>query len=106
MRNPDQSPLMELIRDYANLQFLDGNIVGMESAAAVTIEQSGELFANGNDQKATLMRSIGHEVRARAADMRRKEGEKRKKERERIYKEIIGHLERLVEKEQKREVVE
>lgn len=96
MKNPDKSPLTELILDYAHLSFLSGIITGIESAATTAIEKSGELFAEGNDQRAGLTRTLGYDLRKKAKDMRQTQGTKREQEMDRIYSEILGHLEVMV----------
>jgi len=84
--------LLEMVRDFANLHYLDGVIVGNEAVAAKLIQKSGEAFAVFDDKKAEYLRHCGMEIRADAKEMRATQQPRRDKDKEKKYEEIIGWL--------------
>lgn len=99
MQNPEQSKLMELVRDYANILWQEGVQTGWSAAAESIIERAGKLYAEGNDELAGHVRSTGFKIREGVRNREREEKEKRNKRRNEIYKEILGQLEDFSEKE-------
>lgn len=61
--------------------FLLGKVSGWQDAGARLIKQSGELFADGKDERAQLMREIGRQL-IKEAESQRKVYDERKPERE------------------------
>lgn len=97
MRNPDQSKLMELIRDYATLMWQEGIQIGHMAAATNLIDESGRKFSIGMDEQAEMLRKMGREIQKEVRDREQAEKPKRDKRKEELYKEILGQLENMVE---------
>lgn len=96
MQNPELSKLMELIRDLASLDHIQGIQTGWTACGAYLIEASGGEFAKGNDEKAEMMRRCGREIQHLVTEREKEVRPQRAKQRENIYHEIVGHLERMI----------
>lgn len=97
MRNPDQSRLMELMRDYADICWQEGMYVGMKSASDIAIQEAGEEFKKGEDVKAKLLRQIGQDIHKNALMAEAKEKIRQIERKNKIYQEILSILESLKE---------